>query len=311
MIEVTSLAELAKHKINRISIACGNFDGIHRGHRKLINSAIETAKSKGGDAIVLTFTPHPKEFFTGKKIPTISSHSQRIETLEKMGIKAIVWLKFDQDFAKTDARDFIEKQILTCSELKVTDFSVGSNWKFGAERQGDINLLKSYSPYFTTHPIEELNFEGESVSSSRIRMALAKANFELAEKLLGHKWFLSGEVIYGLGIASDKLDAPTANIDTGIQVLPLSGVFAVHAKIDEQIHRGLLNIGHAPTFSEKQQEDHHVELYLLDFSGNLYGKKISIHFEAFLRKEKKFNSHTDLKNQIIIDEQRARQIFEA
>ncbi|EDM28875.1 riboflavin biosynthesis protein RibF [Lentisphaera araneosa HTCC2155] len=303
-----SLQELQNHGINDVSIACGNFDGIHRGHRKLLQKAIDQGKENNSTPVVLSFSPHPREFFTGQCIPTLSSLERRLKTFESLGIKALVILPFNKGLAETPPRDFIKNHLLE-SGINLTDFCVGREWLFGADRKGDINLLQEYSDHFTTHPVDEYLLDGEAVSSSRIRKALEEHKFAEAERLLSHKWYLSGKVVKGLGLASEKLKTPTANIDTGIPLLPISGVFAVHAKIDRQVYTGILNIGSAPTFLEKQQHNQHVELHIFDFSGELYDKEVSIHIHRFIRDEKKFDSPDELKKQIQHDIAQARQIL--
>ncbi|MDD7983365.1 riboflavin biosynthesis protein RibF [Lentisphaera marina] len=300
-----SLQELQEHGIDKVSIACGNFDGIHRGHRKLLQQAIDQGNAKQSTPIVLSFSPHPREFFTGKCIPTLSSLEKRMETFSKLGIKALVILDFNKELAATEAHDFISKYLL--NSVSITDFCVGRQWLFGAGRKGNIKLLQEYSDSFTTHAVDEFLLDGHAVSSSRIRQALENHQFQDAEELLGHKWNISGPVVKGLGLASEKLNTPTANINTGIPLLPISGVFAVHAKINSTTHNGVLNIGAAPTFLEKQRHSQHVELHLLDFEDDIYGEQVHIHIHAFIRPEKKFSSAEELKEQIHHDIAQARQ----
>jgi riboflavin kinase / FMN adenylyltransferase len=302
-----SLQELTRHGINNVSIACGNFDGIHRGHRKLLQQAIDQGKVNNSTPIVLSFSPHPREFFTGKCIPTLSSLEKRMETFSDLGIQALVILDFNKDLAGTEAHDFISRYLL--GSVNISDFCVGRQWLFGAGRKGNIALLQEYSDSFTTHAVDEFLLDEHAVSSSRIREALEKHEFLEAEKLLGHKWNICGPVVKGLGLASEKLNTPTANIDTGIPLLPISGVFAVHAKINNKKHKGILNIGTAPTFLEKQRPSQHVELHLLDFNEDIYGVQVSIHIHKFIRPEKKFSSPLELKEQIQHDIACARQLL--
>ena len=308
MILCNSLTELAEQGINRASIACGNFDGIHRGHRKLLQKAVDQGLQSNSQPIVLSFSPHPREYFTGMCIPTLSSLQRKVETFKSLGIKALVTLPFNKKLAETPPHDFVRKHLLE-SGVTVTDFCVGREWLFGADRKGDIALLHEYESSFKTHPVDEYLLDGEAVSSSRIRKALEKHNFAEAERLLSHKWYISGKVVKGLGIASTKLGTPTANIDTGIPLLPISGVFAVHAKINNEIFSGVLNIGSAPTFLEKQRRNQHVELHIFDFDKKLYGEEVSIHIHSFIREERKFESAEELKVQIAKDAARARQIL--
>ena len=308
MILCSSIQALAEHGIDRVALACGNFDGVHRGHRKILAEAVQQAKKKQATPAVLTFSPHPREFFTGEVLPTLSSQDYRLKCFEEIGIEAVITLPFTSELANTPAVDFIHKHFLHPS-IQLTDLCVGRKWSFGAQRSGCIELLQTYPERFTTHAINEVLLGDAPVSSSRIRQALNEGNFTFAEELMGHPWKLSGKVIHGKKIASTQLNFPTANLDTGIHLLPVSGVFAVKATLNGESFQGLLNIGSAPTFEEKRSTQQHVELHLLDFDRDIYGTRISLSFEKFIRQEKKFSSVQELKDQITQDVAQARHYF--
>ena len=306
----SSIQALAEHGISRIALACGNFDGVHRGHRKILAKAVSEAKKQGSTPTVLTFAPHPREFFTGEILPTLSSEAYRFRCFKEIGIEAVVTLPFTQELANTPADEFIQEHFL-CEAIELSDLCVGRKWSFGAQRQGCIELLKSHSKTFTTHAIDEVLLNDEPVSSSRIRQALSQGDFPTAEELMGHTWKIAGTVIHGKKIASTQLNFPTANLDIGIKRLPVLGVFAVQANLAGQSFKGLLNIGEAPTFSEKASPLQHVELHLFDFDKEIYGKQVSVSFIKFLRPEQKFASIQELKDQITRDAAQARQLFRA
>jgi riboflavin kinase / FMN adenylyltransferase len=310
VIACSSIQALAEHGISRVALACGNFDGVHRGHRKILSKAVAEAKQNGSTPTVLTFSPHPREFFTGEVLPTLSSQAYRFRCFKEIGIEAVVTLPFTSELANTPAEDFIKQHFL-CESIKLTDLCVGRKWSFGAQRQGCIESLQSYSKHFTTHAIDEVLLNEYPVSSSRIRQALSQGDFPAAEDLMGHPWKISGNVIHGKKIASTQLNFPTANLDIDIKLLPISGVFAVRANLAGRQLEGLLNIGAAPTFAEKASLLQHVELHLFNFDQDIYDQHISVSFIKFLRPEQKFASIQELKDQITRDAAQARQIFHA
>ena len=310
MIEVSSLAELKAHGVRRVALACGNFDGLHKGHRTIIDCLLAASKKNDATPVLMTFHPHPREVLFGHQIPTLSTMENKAEILEEMGVKAVVTLPFTKELASLTAWNFVQRY-LYWPGMRVTDVCIGSQWKFGASQQGDVTYLRSLG-LFKVHGVGELRQEHELVSSTRIREALASGDMRKAEELLCRPYKISGEVVHGLKLATEVLGFPTANIGFKEKVLPLSGVFAVKVRLpgEKQWRNGACNVGTAPTFIEKGSKMG-IEVHILDFDGDLYGKELTVHFVERIRQEKKFDCPEALKEQISKDVSAARVILEA
>ena len=306
MIEVSSVKELKEAGFNKIAVACGNFDGLHRGHQEIINTLLKVSDQNQSIPVVLTFKPHPREVLTGKKVPSLTAHYIKLRLLEEMGVRALITVPFSKEFASKSADEFIS-EILLADDMKVTDLCIGSQWRFGKGREGNVDFLKSRDFGFAVHGIEEVSLNGDLISSSRIRKSLATGNFSDAEALLGREYSVYGPVTKGRGIATSELKFPTANIETYEQYLPLAGVFACKVSYKNEWLSAVSNIGHAPTFGADLPA--RVEVHLLDFNEDLYGQNLEVAFVSFIRNEKKFESIELLKQQIAKDVEKAREIF--
>jgi riboflavin kinase / FMN adenylyltransferase len=309
MLVVSSISELKDAGLDQISLACGNFDGIHLGHRKIIENLLLVSEASDSEPVVLTFIPHPREVLTGQKLPHLASMKTKIRLLGQLGVKAIVNIDFTEEFATNSADSFV-KSVLQADGLRVCNICVGSDWHFGAKREGDVNFLRRAEYLFEVHPVEEKLQAGSFISSSRIRAALAQNDFTHARDLLGRDYSVTGEVVKGRGIASKQLNFATANLDVQQQFLPVAGVFVCQVTIgsDSKIYDAVCNVGSTPTFSNSA-ELIKVEVHLLDYTGNLYGLELEIFFKQFLRAERKFVNVQDLKDQIVQDVIAAREIF--
>lgn len=307
---VSSIHELSLAGFERVSIACGNFDGLHLGHRKIIDQLLAASQDSKSCPVVLTFTPHPRLVLTGRKFPILAPMKTKVRLLQELGVKAVININFTKEFASQTASDFV-KNVLLAEGLEVCDICVGLNWRFGAGREGDVEFLANHDWGFKVHPIVEVVNSDEFVSSSRIRQALADNDFYQARQLLGRDYSVSGKVIKGAGIAASKLNYPTANVDVQEQCLPLAGVFVCHVTVGSKskLFDAVCNIGSAPTFNDSEKMK--VEVHLLGYSGNLYGEELEIFFIEFLRAEKKFSCADELKEQINKDVTKARKIFES
>lgn len=299
MIEVPSLKELEKAGFKKVSIACGNFDGLHLGHQEIIKKLLSVSKESSSDPIVLTFHPHPREVLTGVKVQNLTSQQTKISLLESFGIKALVTAPFTREFASQEAGDFVNEFLLG-SNLEVCDLCIGADWKFGKGRKGDVDFLDSGDWEFKVHPVYELSDQYDVISSSRIRKALNDADFDKAAELLGRPYSVIGDVIKGKGIAKSQLNFPTANIEISDLYLPLAGVYTCTVKIEGNPNSlpAVCNIGHAPTFGGNENTPASLEVHLLNYSGDLYGKSLNVTFTSFLRAEEKFNNAESLKQQI-------------
>ena len=197
------------------------------------------------------------------------------------------------------------------NELDICDLCIGADWRFGKGREGDVKFLQSGNKSFKVHPISEVGDSTGIISSSRIRKALNEGDFSLAEDLLGRVYSVQGQVIRGKGIASDQLNFPTANVEISDLYMPLAGVYTCRVIIDDSDQElpAVCNIGTAPTFESETPHPVSLEVHILNFSENLYGKNLEVAFTSFLRKEQKFTSVELLKKQIERDVIEARKYF--
>ncbi len=288
------------------AVALGNFDGVHRGHQQVIQPVL---KNSGKIATVVTFNPHPQEFFTGKSRSLLTPQSEKVQELERLGVEQLVLLPFDRELACLSPQEFVEKILV--QQLRSLSISVGQDFCFGKERRGTVTDLKAIASNFgiptTIVPLHTC--EGERISSSAIRQALEQGNLDRAKQLLGRAYSLVGTVVTGKQLGR-TIGFPTANIDLPIEkFLPSNGVYAVKVCIaeDKSPIAGVMNIGNRPTVNGTNQS---VEVYLIDWSGDLYGKILTVELEQFLRPEQKFESLDALKAQIIIDCDRAKATLE-
>ncbi len=288
------------------AVALGNFDGVHRGHQQVIQPVL---KNSGKIATVVTFNPHPQEFFTGKSRSLLTPQSEKVQELERLGVEQLVLLPFDLELACLSPQEFVEKILV--QQLRSLSISVGQDFCFGKERRGTVTDLRAIASNFgiptTIVPLHTC--EGERISSSAIRQALEQGNLDRAKQLLGRAYSLVGTVVTGKQLGR-TIGFPTANIDLPIEkFLPSNGVYAVKVCIaeDKSPIAGVMNIGNRPTVNGTNQS---VEVYLIDWSGDLYGKILTVELEQFLRPEQKFESLDALKAQIIIDCDRAKATLE-
>jgi riboflavin kinase / FMN adenylyltransferase len=289
------------------AVALGNFDGVHRGHQQVIQPVLQ----KGGEIVstVVTFNPHPQEFFTGKRRSLLTPQGEKVRELERLGVEQLVLLPFDRELACLSPQEFVEKILV--QQLRSHSISVGQDFCFGKGRTGTVKDLKAIASNYdiptTIVPLHTC--QGERISSSAIREALTQGNLERAQLLLGRAYSLSGTVVTGKQLGR-TIGFPTANIDLPIEkFLPCNGVYAVKVYIaqDTSPLAGVMNIGNRPTVNGTNQS---VEVYLINWSGDLYGKILTVELEQFLRPEQKFESLDALKNQIKIDCDRAKATLE-
>ena len=287
-----------KHKGSIVLI--GNFDGLHQGHQKLFKLAQSYKKKYNLKIGVINFDPMPKMFFNKKlKNFRLSNNTQKIKLLNKFKVDFVITKKFDKKFSKTKAFDFIIE--ILDKKLNSKFIFVSNNFKFGYQREGNVNLLieneKTYN-YKVVKP-KPLSKDKKIVSSSLIRNHLENGFLEKANKLLGRNWTIEGIVQKGRQVGK-KIGFPTCNIDIQDYVLAKPGVYAVKflRKNNTKCLRGIANLGFRPTFNQKKIL---LEVHLFNFSGNLYNKLLSVEFLKFIRKEKKFKNVNQLKAQIKSD----------
>ena len=290
------ISKIHKHSI----LLIGNFDGLHLGHQKLFKLAKNYKKKFNLKIGVITFEPMPKMYFN-KSIKNfrISNLSQKTKILKTLGIDFVIIKKFDKKFSKIKSYNFI-KNILY-RNLKAKYIFVSDNFKFGNKREGNVNqLIKNEKElkYKIIKP-KPLILKNKLISSTLIRNLLSKGKLEYANMLLGRKWSINSKVQKGRQMGK-KIGFPTCNMDIKDYVIPKLGVYGVkiHQKNNTKILKGIANIGYRPTFNQKKLL---LEVYIFNFSGNLYNKYLTIEFINFIRKEKKFKNINQLKKQINSD----------
>ena len=289
-------------------VTIGTFDGVHVGHKKIIQKIVQNGIDLNLETVILTFFPHPRMVLNGDSdIKLLNTIDEKSSLLEKNGIQNLIIQKFDTAFSELSAEAFV-KNILV-DQLNIQKIIIGHDHRFGKNRSANIDDLvifgKKYN--FDVEQISVQEIDDVAVSSTKIRNAIIGGKIELANDYLGYKYQLSGEVIDGKKLGR-TIGFPTANINIleHYKLIPKNGVYVVKSSIDNKAVIGIMNIGIKPTFNEKKIS---VEVYFLDFDAELYGKTLTIKLITYIREEQKFESLNDLKNQIEMDKQFAIQFF--
>lgn len=279
-----------------VYLAIGVFDGVHRGHQALIGEAQADAKKTGGTAVVMTFEPHPMMFFQRGEPPLrLSSPRHKELLLGRQGVTHLAVLPFDAARAGQTAEEFVEDLRAACRPLG--GIVVGADWKFGKGRGGDVDLLRRMGG-FEVDGIPSVTTGHETISSTAIRLAVARGDLAFAENALGRPYSVLGTVVPG-SRRGGSLGFPTANLDAAGLQLPPDGVYNVRVRTGDDVFRGIANLGVRPTFSSGDRRV--LEVHLLDFDGDLYGREMEVEFREFLRGERKFDSADGLRAQIARD----------
>jgi riboflavin kinase/FMN adenylyltransferase len=283
-----------------VCLAIGFFDGVHLGHQQIIRQTIADARRHEAIALVLTFDRHPNTIVApGRVPPLICPLSQKTRAIEALGTHALLLIHFDKAFSAQSGETFVRNLARDLGQLR--SLCVGANFAFGAQRSGNVALLKRLGEElrFKVHGMAAVSLGGKAVSSTRIREAIAAGQLDRASQMLGRTYSLTGPVARGDGLGQ-KLGFPTANLDTTGLVLPPNGVYAVHTETNGATYRAVLNIGRRPTLGAAEPQLR-VEAHLLGFAGDLYGEELTLTFVKKLREEKKFASLEDLRAQIARD----------
>ena len=283
-------------------VALGNFDGVHRGHQKLLECVKRSAVEQGGTAVALTFDPHPSLVLRPDKAPKLlMTLDQKLEAFERAGIQGVAIIRFTPDLARWEPELFVDTVLIDW--LDVTAVWVGANFLFGRERAGTYTLLKALGEDrgFHTDKIDPVLYKDFAVSSSRIRRLVTEGRVDEASALLGRQFFLDGVIVEG-DQRGRTLGFPTANLETKNQLLPAYGIYATIAVVDGVYHPAVTSVGIRPTIGD---DTFTIETFLLDFSGDLYGKPMRLAFVGRLRDELKFDSLEDLTRQMGQDAEQA------
>ncbi|EPJ46440.1 MAG: hypothetical protein OFPII_21220 [Osedax symbiont Rs1] len=301
----------AIHNLRPAHLGCvatiGKFDGVHLGHQQILRQLKVKASAMGLPSLVILFEPHPAEFFVPEKAPArLNSLATKLEYLAQQQIDRVLCLNFNQKLSAVPADDFIAA--LLVNKLAVAHFVVGDDFRFGQGRKGSFELLQQRGQEFgfAVEKSQTLMDDDERVSSTKIRQLLAEHNFSRAAQLLGRPFSMKGRVVHGQKLAR-TLGVPTANIKTPKHNLPLKGVFAVTATTAAgTIYQAVANLGNRPTVNGLKPV---LEVHMFDFEQQIYGQKLTVEFNHYLRAEQKFADLDQLKLAIFNDIEMAKQYF--
>lgn len=279
-------------------VTVGTFDGVHIGHKMILERLTALAKEKSGEVVLLTFYPHPRKvlFQDSAQLEMITSLDDKISLMKQLGVNHLVIQPFTIDFSKMEYEDFV-KDILV-EKLGVKMLVIGYDHQFGHQRKGSMAELQKLGPQlgFEVEEIPEQDIDAIAVSSTRIRNALKRGEVEIAAHLLGYDFRLSGRVVKGKQIGR-TLGFPTANMQCNDldQLVPANGIYAVLVEWKGTFLKGALSIGHRPTFDNGART---IEVHILEFEEDIYGDDITLHFKNYLRPELKFHSAEELVTQM-------------
>ncbi len=304
-----SLAELP-HDFGPSAVTIGKFDGVHSGHRRVIEQLCDAAKADELLPTVLTFDRHPLALLDPDKAPTsLTSNEQRRSVLESTGVAAVVMVEFTREFSRLSAEEFIQRVLVEALHARLV--FVGPDFRFGRDGLGDVQLLIEHGRRkgFDVRMIDPVRPDGDRViSSTWVRDLLAEGRVDEAAKLLERRPTVRGEVVHGEQ-RGRKLGYPTANLSANLEgFIPADGVYAAYATVDGRTMPAAVSIGNNPTFVGVPERQ--VEAHLLDENLDLYGKTLEVAFVAFIRGMAKFDSVDELVDQIRLDEQRVREILQ-
>jgi riboflavin kinase / FMN adenylyltransferase len=284
-------------------LTIGTFDGVHLGHRKIIDRLRLLAKKINGESVIFTFDPHPRKVVapTESNLRILTTLDEKTELFAQAGIDHLFIYPFTPEFAQLSYEQFVEQILI--GQIHTKYLVVGYDHKFGKNRQGDFEFLKKCAARlnFQIEKLDVLLMNESNVSSTKIREAIQRGDFATANSFLGYPFALHGTVVEGQKIGR-KIQYPTANVETSDpdKIIPGFGVYVVKAKIQEQWHSGMLNIGNRPTVNNNA--DHRsIEVHIFDFDTDIYGEPIELVFYKKLREEQKFSSIEALRDQLALD----------
>jgi riboflavin kinase/FMN adenylyltransferase len=289
-------------------LALGNFDGLHRGHVKIVERIRRGASERGGTSVVLTFDPHPPRILRPDKAPALlMTKAQKIEALERAGVQGVAVVRFTREMSQWEPETFVQKVLVEW--LHVAEVWVGADFLFGRDRSGNFTLLRSLGAQygFRAEKIDPIRYKDFVVSSTRIRRLVAEGRVDEAGALLGHQYVIDGTVVEGAK-RGREIGFPTANLKTDNELIPPHGVYATAITFDGTVFPSVTNIGTRPTF--ENQTATHVETHLINQKMDLYGRHARLAFIQRLRDERKFPDIEALQEQIAADVRRAGRLFD-
>ncbi len=286
------------HIEDKTAVAIGKFDGIHLGHKKLLDIILRQ-KADGLKSVVFTFDPPPEEFFTGSQIPQLFTRLEKRAAFEEMGIDILIEFPLTAETAATPPEDFVRRILV--KQINADFIAAGTDVSFGDKGCGDQHLLRNLSREigYELELIDKVRIDDEEVSSTRVRNRVSDGDMPMVKRLLGYNYSVSGTVQHGRHIGH-TIGVPTVNvIPPSNKLLPPYGVYSSRVYLEDRVYDGMTNIGRKPTISDKEQVG--VETFIYDFNADAYGKFIKVELLRFVRPEMKFDSIDDLKAQIQSD----------
>ena len=296
-------------KFSNAVVTIGTFDGVHQGHRQILHQLKQEAASIGGETVIITFHPHPRNIInkSGDEIRLLNTMAERIELIEKEGIDLLVIVAFTDAFSRLTAEEYVEHFLIENFQPKVV--IIGYDHRFGQGRKGDYHRMEEYSTkgFFELREIPAELIHNNTVSSTRIRNSLRAGEVSTANLLLGYDYFFEGMVVHGSKIGR-TLGYPTANImlhDTE-KLVPADGIYVVRVNVGEELFDGMMSIGVRPTVDGQNRV---IEVNIFDFNKDIYDQTIRVYLVEYLRPEWKFENLDSLKNQIDKDKQNSLRIL--
>jgi riboflavin kinase/FMN adenylyltransferase len=289
-------------------LALGNFDGLHRGHVKILERIQRGAGERGGMSVVLTFDPHPPRVLRPDKAPALlMTKSQKLDALARTGVQGAAVVRFTREMSQWEPERFVRSVLVEW--LRVAEVWVGADFLFGRDRSGNFSLLRSLGAQhgFRVEKIDPVRYKDFVVSSTRIRRLVSEGRVDEAAALLGHHYAIEGTVVEGAK-RGREIGFPTANLSTGNELLPPHGVYATTVWIDGTLHPSVTNVGQRPTFGDQLTAT--IEAHVLKMDRNLYGRTLKLAFVQRLRDERKFPDIGALQEQIAADVRRATRLFD-
>ncbi|MGA3174345.1 MAG: bifunctional riboflavin kinase/FAD synthetase [Syntrophorhabdales bacterium] len=296
-----------EEKFKNPVLTIGNYDGIHIGHRRIIERVKANAKALSGTSMLMTFNPHPLHILRPHgESAAIVPLAEKKRLIEEAGIEVLIIVPFTVRFAHLSPETFITSILV--ERLAIRGLVVGYDFRFGRQGRGDIALLEEagHKAGFFVETVGPITLEGEKVGSNRIRRLVAEGDVSTAARLLGRPFAIEGTVVRALGRGRD-IGYPTINLETDYSLIPKNGVYVTEVAFEGSRHGGLTNIGHNPTFEKGQKRS--IETFILDFDGNLYERRVRLHFLARIRDEMKFETAEELKARIGADVEIGRALF--
>lgn len=290
------------------AVTLGTFDGVHRGHRFIIEKLIKVARDRHLHTALLTFDPHPRQVLLGPdRVKLLTTTDEKLHLLQKFDLHYVGVLDFTRQFAEISYRQFVREILI--DRLNMNVLVIGYDHNFGKNGEGTYENLKVLSEEwgFELYQVHPLSDEGQVIKSSHIRELLLKGQVEEAQRLLGHSYFLSGKVIKGR-LLGKQIDFPTANLQVThpSKLLPADGVYAVDVEVDGQKYKGMMNIGYRPTLNHSTSKS--IEVHIHEFNRDIYGRVITVFFKKRLRDEIKFPNLEALIEQLKKDKEQSLKI---